>query len=60
MTGLMKEGMSAEAQNAYRSLTDVLNNFNTLNLTGPEAELAKLDNFFNGSSGRNYIKDALI
>lgn len=60
VTGLMKEDMSAEAQNAYRSLTDVLNNFNTLNLTGPEAELAKLDNFFNSSSGRNYIKDALM
>ena len=60
MTGLMKEGMSAEAQIAYQSMTDIFSTFNTLDLTGAEAELAKLDNFFNGSSGRNYIKDALM
>ena len=60
VTGLMKEGMSAEAQIAYQSMTDIFSNFNTLDLTGAEAELAKLDNFFNGSSGRNYIKDALM
>ncbi|MFR2711601.1 MAG: hypothetical protein ACLTBP_08510 [Frisingicoccus sp.] len=60
VTGLMKEGMSAEAQIAYQSMTDIFSTFNTLDLTGAEAELAKLDNFFNGSSGRNYIKDALM
>ncbi|MFR0986721.1 MAG: hypothetical protein ACLSFZ_09540, partial [Frisingicoccus sp.] len=59
-TGLMKEGMSAEAQMAYRSMTDIFNNFNTLGLTDAEAELAKLDNFFDSASGRNHIKDALM
>ncbi len=60
ITGLMKEGMSVEAQNYYRSITDLIDTLDTLNLSDNEAALVKLDNFFNGSPDRNFIKDALI
>lgn len=60
LTGLMKSGLDADVQEKYQSMTDILNNFNTLSLSDNEAALVKLDNFFNGSPDRNFIKDALI
>lgn len=59
-TGLMKEGLSAEAQNYYRSMTDIINAANALNLSGSESGLAKLTGYFNVSPSRNFIKDALM
>ena len=57
ITGLMKSGLDADVQENYQSMTDILNDFNTLNLSDNEAALVKLGNFFNGSPDRNFIKN---
>lgn len=59
-TGIMKNGMSQEAQDYYHSITDILDDFNTIDLSDQEASIVKLDSFFSAAPGRNFIKDTLM
>ena len=60
ITGLMKDGLDAEAQSYYRSMTDLIDASNALNLSGNNSALSRLTSYFDSSPNRNFIKDALM
>ena len=60
ITGLMKDGLDAEAQGYYLSITDIIDDFNTLDLSDSDATLYRLDKLFGNSSGMDFVKDRLV
>ena len=60
LTGLMKTDMSAEAEMYYSSITKIIDDFNSQNLSPTERSSKNLDKFFDDSYSKNVIKDTLI
>ena len=60
ITGLMKDGLDAEAQGYYHSITDIIDDFNTLDLSDSDATLYRLDKLFGNSSGMDFVKGRLV
>ena len=60
VTGLMKDGLDAEAQGYYHSITDIIDDFNTLDLSDSDATLYRLDKLFGNSSGMDFVKGRLV
>lgn len=59
-TGLLKENLTEEQKELFYSMTKIIDDFNNIDLTGAEKEFSKLESFFDGSSGRNAIKEKLL
>lgn len=58
--GLMRSGLSQEAQDYYKQIVQIIDTFNNIDLTPAQQQLASIESFFDGSSGKNYLKDKLI
>ena len=58
--GLMKDGLDAETQGYYHSITDIIDDFNTLDLSDSDATLYRLDKLFGNSSGMDFVKGRLV
>ena len=58
-TGLMRDGLSKEEEGYYKDLTNLINDFNSIDLSSAERQLKKLDSFFSGSKGKKFLKDEL-
>lgn len=58
--GLMRSDLSQEAQNYYKSIIDIIDSFNNIDLSPAEQQLAAIESFFDGSAGTNFLKDELI
>lgn len=55
-TGAMMKGLSQEGQDYYEAMTNLIDDFNSIDLSPAERELKKLDSFF---SDKKFIKDNL-
>lgn len=44
----------------FKSVKDAVENLNNINLSPAEQKLAKIESFFDGSAGKNFIKDELL
>lgn len=58
--GLMKEGLSSQEEGYYKIMTEIIDDFNNIDLSPAERSLKKLDRFFDGSKGKNFIKEDLM
>lgn len=58
-TGLMREGLSQDAQDYYKVMSSLIDDFNSIDLSPAERQLKKLDSFFSGSKGKKFLKDEL-
>lgn len=44
----------------FEAVKDAIENLNNINLSPAEQKLAKIESFFDGSAGKNFIKDELL
>lgn len=58
--GLLKRSLSQDEIKAYQELTSILDGFNNIDLSPAQRDFAKIESFFDGSSGRNAIKEKLL
>ena len=58
--GLMREGLSSNAQKYYKDIISIIDGFNNIDLTPTQQQLSSLESFFDGSAGTNFLKDELI
>ena len=56
-TNLKRDGLSKEEEGYY--LTNLIDDFNSIDLSPAERQLKKLDSFFSGSKGKKFLKDEL-
>lgn len=59
-TGLVKENLTVDELDMFNSLSAILDDYNNIDLTPAERELNKIKQFFDGSFGKNQIKDYLL
>ena len=58
-TNLKRDGLSKEEEGYYNDLTNLIDDFNSIDLSPAERQLKKLDSFFSGSKGKKFLKDEL-
>lgn len=58
--GLLKDGLSQDELDAYRELTKILDGYRNIDLTPIQENLQNIENFFDGSPGKNFIKEELL
>lgn len=58
--GLMRSGLSQEAQDYYKQIVQIIDTFNNIDLTPAEQQLKAIESFFDGSTVSNTIKDRLL
>lgn len=58
-TGLLKDNLTKEQEDLFYTINQAIDDFNNIDLTGTEKEIAKLDSFFNGSANGNFMKERL-
>lgn len=59
-TGLMREGLSQEAQDYYEAMSNLIDDYNNIDLSPAERQLKKLDAFFSNSKSHGFIKKELM
>lgn len=57
--GVMKSGLSKEAQEYYKAITKSIDDFNTIDLSPEEKHLSQIESFFDGSNVSNSLKDSI-
>ena len=58
-TGLAIEGLDSEMQSQYDWMTNLIDDFNNIDLSPTERSLKNLDKFFDGSKGSDLLKERL-
>lgn len=58
--GLMRDGLDKEAQDYYKTITDIIDEFNNIDLSLLDQQLQEINSFFDGSTTSNIIKEQLL
>lgn len=58
--GLMRDGLDKEAQDYYKTITDIIDEFNNIDLSLLDQQLQAINSFFDGSTTSNIIKEQLL
>lgn len=55
--GVMRDDLTSEAQDYYKSINAIIDGFNNIDLSPAEKQLNQIQSFFDGSAKSNSIKD---
>lgn len=58
--GLMRSGLSQEAQDYYKQIVQIIDTFNNIDLTPAEQQLKAIESFFDDTTESNSIKEKLL